>query len=379
MSRTAKLLPGCSDFFAPRIAAIMERSGVSAAEAEEIAQDVMVAVWRKAALYDSGRAGVSTWIFTIARNLRIDRARKASRASASIAALGESPAQMEASAEETMLAGERDARVRQAMATLSPEQATALRLSFFSEKPHAEIARELSLPLGTVKSRTRLAMGEDPRHPGAGAVIAHHPSDYTLARLATGMIGAGPRLVLAVHLSGCSQCRARLRTFEAVGGIDLESATPVRQSPDGLARTLARLESAEPPAAQAPPVLNPELPPPLSAYEIGPWRFVNPGFKWRRLRLPESREANVIMLKVAAGHRVPRHGHSGTEYTQVLTGSFRDALGQYRAGDCIEIDEEVDHQPVVDRGGECICLTAVEGRLRLSGWIGRLLQPLLGI
>ena len=147
-------------FFAPRLASFVERSGLSAAEAEEIAQDTMVAVWRKAALYDSAQAGVSTWVFTIARNLRIDQARKALRANVSRAAMSELPMQFEPSVEDATLASERDARVRRAMATLSPEQSTVLRLSFFSEEPHAEIARELSIPLGTVKSRTRLAMAK---------------------------------------------------------------------------------------------------------------------------------------------------------------------------------------------------------------------------
>jgi RNA polymerase sigma-70 factor (ECF subfamily) len=147
-------------YFAPRIASFMERSGLNAAEAEEISQETMVVVWRKAALYDPAQAGVSTWVFTIARNLRVDLARKASRASAGVAALRDLPMRLEASVEEMALAGERDARVRSAMATLSPEQATVLRMSFFAEKPHAEIARELSLPLGTVKSRTRLAMAK---------------------------------------------------------------------------------------------------------------------------------------------------------------------------------------------------------------------------
>ena len=63
----------------------------------------------------------------------------------------------------------------------------------------------------------------------------------------------------------------------------------------------------------------------------------------------------------------------------MLTGSFSDSLGRYRAGDCVEMGDEVDHRPVVDRDGECICLAAVEGRLRLSGWIGRLIRPLIGI
>jgi putative transcriptional regulator len=210
-------------------------------------------------------------------------------------------------------------------------------------------------------------------------LITHHPSDESLARLAAGTIGAGPRLVVATHLSGCSQCRRRLRSFEAVGGAFLEDAPPLSRSPDAFARALARLDEADPHREPAPRVLHPELPAPLNAYEIGRWRFVLPGFRWRRLTLPESPDANVIMLKVAAGQPVPHHGHSGTEYTQVLTGSFSDAFGRYRAGDCTEMDEDVEHQPVVDPDGECVCLASVEGRLRLSGWIGRVVQPLIGI
>jgi putative transcriptional regulator len=210
-------------------------------------------------------------------------------------------------------------------------------------------------------------------------VITHHPSDLTVARLAAGTLGAGPQLVVATHLSGCPQCRGRLRSFEAVGGAMLDGASPALLSPDAFTRALSRLDATDQRADPVPRVLHPDLPPPLNEYDIGPWRSVRPGFRWRRLTLPESPKANVIMLKVAAGQSVPHHGHSGTEYTQVLVGSFTDSLGQYCAGDCIEMDEEVNHRPVVDEDGECVCLAAVVGRLRLSGWIGRLIQPLIGI
>ncbi len=147
-------------FFAPRLVSFLGRSGLSGAEAEEVAQEALAALWRRASSYDPRQGAVSTWVFTIARNLRIDRARRAARANAGIEAIGRETPDVEPSAEDTQLAAERDEKVRRAMATLSPEQATVLRLSFFSEKPHAEIARELSIPLGTVKSRTRLAMAK---------------------------------------------------------------------------------------------------------------------------------------------------------------------------------------------------------------------------
>jgi RNA polymerase sigma-70 factor (ECF subfamily) len=147
-------------YFAPRIIGFMERSGVGATDAEEIAQDTLVTVWRKAELYDPRQAAVSTWIFTIARNLRVDMARRATRRRNGAAAMGDPDIELVESAESEVLAGERDAKVRDAMSRLSREQSTVLRLSFFSEKPHAEIARELGIPLGTVKSRVRLAMAK---------------------------------------------------------------------------------------------------------------------------------------------------------------------------------------------------------------------------
>jgi RNA polymerase sigma-70 factor, ECF subfamily len=147
-------------YFAPRIVGFMERNGVGATDAEEIAQDTMVTVWRKAELYDPAQAAVSTWIFTIARNLRVDLARRATRQRNGAAAMAEPEIELVESAETQALANEREIKVREALDKLSREQATVLRLSFFSEKPHAEIARELGIPLGTVKSRVRLAMAK---------------------------------------------------------------------------------------------------------------------------------------------------------------------------------------------------------------------------
>ena len=210
----------------------------------------------------------------------------------------------------------------------------------------------------------------------------HHPEDETLFRQAAGSLSAGPRLVVATHLEVCARCRGRLRGFEAVGGALLEALPATDISRSLLTRTLARLD-ASPTASAAIEVPSPpglgDVPAPLRRYPIGRWRYVQPGFHFSRISIPEDRRANVMLLKVAAGRSVPQHGHDGVEYTQVLSGSFSDALGHYGPGDLIEADDDIDHQPIVGEDGECICLAAVEGRLRLHSFVARLVQPFLGL
>lgn len=156
--------------FAPRVKSYLMRLGTSEALAEELVQETMVSVWRKAALYDSGHAGVSTWIFTIARNLRVDHLRRKGHAIVSDADDGETDTLQDDEdlrPDELFSARQREVRVREAMRHLSEEQAHIVRLSFFEEHPHARIAQELGIPLGTVKSRVRLAVNHLRRLLGA--------------------------------------------------------------------------------------------------------------------------------------------------------------------------------------------------------------------
>jgi RNA polymerase sigma-70 factor (ECF subfamily) len=142
-------------FFAPRLKAFFVRLGVASGAAEDLAQEVMFTVWRKADYFDPERASAATWIFTIARNLRIDLKRREQKPALSENDLdyidGPDPG-------EQTLVLEREQRVRAAMQELPGEQAEVIRLSFFEDRPHAEIAQSLDIPLGTVKSRIRLAM-----------------------------------------------------------------------------------------------------------------------------------------------------------------------------------------------------------------------------
>jgi RNA polymerase sigma-70 factor (ECF subfamily) len=146
-------------YYAPRVKSYLLRLGANNAQSEEIAQDVMVTVWRKAGLFDRRQASVSTWIFRIARNRRIDVFRRSKRPDLDPEETMILPAGVEAP-EDRVEAMETEARVRAAMKDLPEEQLQLLRLAFYEGLSHREIAGKLDVPLGTVKSRIRLAFAK---------------------------------------------------------------------------------------------------------------------------------------------------------------------------------------------------------------------------
>jgi RNA polymerase sigma-70 factor (ECF subfamily) len=145
-------------YFAPRVKSFLMRSGLADSAAEEVTQEVMIALWRKASYFDPAKAGASTWVFTIARNLQIDRLRRTRSRTAANVLDPSDESEMSPSGEDITLVAEREDGVRKALESLPDDQAAIVRLSFFAEKPHAEIAQQLGIPLGTVKSRVRLAL-----------------------------------------------------------------------------------------------------------------------------------------------------------------------------------------------------------------------------
>lgn len=147
------------EHLAPRIKAYLIRLGSEPSAAEDLAQDVMVTIWHKAAGFDPARSSVMTWTFVIARNRRIDSLRREH----STVTYGHSPPDVEAEpggADEAMVSEQSDALMRDAIASLSPEQQQVVRMSFFDDEPHSAIAAALDVPLGTVKSRLRLAFAK---------------------------------------------------------------------------------------------------------------------------------------------------------------------------------------------------------------------------
>jgi RNA polymerase sigma factor (sigma-70 family) len=145
------------DHFAPRLNATLRKLGTSPEQAEEVVQDTLLAVWRNASQFDRRKASPSTWIYTIARNRRIDLLRKTRRPEMDF----HDPALVpdsEDSAESKSIKDTEETLIRKAIAELPAEQAELLQLAFYEEKTHKRIAIEKNLPLGTVKSRLRLAL-----------------------------------------------------------------------------------------------------------------------------------------------------------------------------------------------------------------------------
>ncbi len=213
----------------------------------------------------------------------------------------------------------------------------------------------------------------------------HHPSAGLLVAYGAGGLGEMLALVVATHLAWCGECRATVRTVEAVGGALLEALPHAALAGDALERTLARLDDAavRPSGAPAATAGTLRMPEPLRSY-VGPvmdsrWRRLAPGIRDIEVRARTALGGSARLLRVAPGKVLPHHGHRGVELTVILHGSYSDELGQFGPGDVAELDQDTSHRPLADAGQDCIGFVATDARLRFTGLLGRLVQPLIRI
>ncbi|MBV9117521.1 MAG: cupin domain-containing protein, partial [Acetobacteraceae bacterium] len=177
-------------------------------------------------------------------------------------------------------------------------------------------------------------------------------------------------------------CRRSILVMEALGGLMLDDLPPTPLAPGALERAITRLGEAPPeertqgaPTAHGPtgPVT---LPPPLHGLRVGRLRRIAPGLRHAALlRAPERSTLHLLWGK--PGVSLPLHTHRGSELTYVIAGAFEDELGRFGPGDVEEADTDVTHHQVVTGPADCICLLATTGRLRFTGVLARLIQPLL--
>ena len=210
--------------------------------------------------------------------------------------------------------------------------------------------------------------------------IQHHLTDALLMAYSAGTLPEAFSLVVASHVSLCDDCRARLGSFDAIGGNMIDSDDAAALADDSFEATLRRIAGGAP--AEPPRRPSGVLPAPLQDYVAGDladvrWRSIGLGV--RQAPLPTARDASARLLYIPAGAAVPDHGHRGSELTLVLQGAFRDEGGRYGPGDVEIADERLEHQPVAEPGEACICLAATDAPLRFRALLPRLAQPFIRI
>jgi putative transcriptional regulator len=211
-------------------------------------------------------------------------------------------------------------------------------------------------------------------------MIRHHLSDALLMAYSAGQLPEAFGLIVATHVSLCDECRARLASFDAVGGALLEAAPVASVAPGSLQATMARIKGARPVERRT--EARGIFPAPLVDYvggglEAVRWRSAGGGV--RQAILPTTGDAMVRLLHIPGGTAVPDHGHRGTELTLVLQGAFRDETDRFGRGDLEIADPSLEHTPIAEAGADCICLAATDAPLRFNSLIPRVLQPFLKI
>jgi putative transcriptional regulator len=215
------------------------------------------------------------------------------------------------------------------------------------------------------------------------AAPSHHPDPEVLLGYAAGSLDLAGSVLVATHLALCPRCRAEVGRLEAIGGALAAGLPPAPLAADALSAVMARLDE---PAAEAMPSPAPgydretlhTVPSPLRGYLGGnlsalPWKWRAPGIRELPVAIGGG-PARATLIRIRPGAGVPAHTHIGVETTLVLRGAFLDGKSRFARGDVAAATSADDHQPVATPEEECLCFAVIDGPLRLTGPIGRLLN-----
>lgn len=218
--------------------------------------------------------------------------------------------------------------------------------------------------------------------------ITHHLDDTTVIAYAAGTLGEAHGFAVATHLAYCDGCRKAVRQAENLGGELLMQQDEKAVSNTCRSATLASLDaipSASPVKLRSSASSASGIPAVLcnlignQPLESLKWKTKGPGLASFEVQLSSNNNTHLQLLRIGPGRKLPEHGHGGEELTVVLRGSYTDHTGRYSAGDVADLDEDIEHQPIVDSDCECICLIATEAPTRFKSFWARLLQPVIGI
>lgn len=223
--------------------------------------------------------------------------------------------------------------------------------------------------------------------------IKHHPDNATIVAYAAGTLPEAHAVLVSCHIEVCADCRSQLQAAEALGGAmlceEVDTTAPLDGSFGRLLEKISVEDNGSGLVNSDPERVTKrggwqKMPRALQNYLDGDldsvkWKRVGPGVWQRPIDLSDGEESSLRLLRIAPGRSVPEHGHNGQEITLILKGAYDDEIGHFAAGDVADLDEEIEHQPVVSSDVDCICLAATEAPTRFKGIIGKLMQPFVGI
>lgn len=209
--------------------------------------------------------------------------------------------------------------------------------------------------------------------------ITHHLTDEILMGYAAGTLPEAFNLMVATHVSLCDECRARVESYDALGGAVLEQTMVNEMSiaEGSFEATMALIAGGVQDEIRTMHPRDMVLPKPLQDYVGGgldsvKWRAVGMGVK--QAILPTSKDASARLLYIPAGAAMPDHGHHGIEMTMVLQGAFQDEDDYFARGDVEVADSDMHHTPVADIHEDCICLAVTDAPLRFQGLLPKIAQ-----
>jgi putative transcriptional regulator len=210
--------------------------------------------------------------------------------------------------------------------------------------------------------------------------VVHHPGEELLLSYASGAAGEAVSLLVATHLAMCAHCRAAVAGLEAAGGSLLANVQPVALQKNAYQAVLSRLDAPAAAIVRSAKLAS-DVPSPLRPYvgsdfDAVPWRPITTGIATYPILKHGKTRARLIRVVPGAG--VAQHTHRGEEWTLVLTGSFSDASGTYRAGDVQSTTPAVEHIPTADPGPICINLAVTDAPLVFRGLIPKIAGKIFG-
>lgn len=385
-------------YYSPKLKQFVMKHVGSEQVALELVQETMSTVWQKASLFDGQKSSLATWIYTIARNLSYDLLRRQKGRDAYVLADDIWPEDYCPPDLVDHYAPEQDLLKEQVMKFLDrlPEaQQQVIKAVYLEEIPQQDVADMLDIPLGTVKSRLRLAV-EKLRLSMDAESLCYHPNYALLAAYAEGGLDSAHGLAISAHLEICPHCRDLVHEIEAELGelLNQQAASSVALSDDANWQAMFDSIVALPQqAASNTPVKTTPVMVTVNGKQIAIpkvlARLVKPEQQWRSyggkvFSLPLQSEDNVRMnlMYISQGVSIPQHTHKGFESTLVLHGGFSDENGHYDVGDFMQHDGQICHSPSTPQDQDCLCLTVLtepmvftQGVARIFNLFGKGLYP----